>query len=76
MIMGLDVRLPIGLMFVIVGLLVLLLGLFGDAAMYERSLGYNVNLWWGIASLAFGLLFVFLSRKSLGRLRQQREEET
>ena len=72
--MGLDLRLPIGLLFSILGILVFLVGLFGDASMYEKSLGYNVNLWWGMASLVFGLIFVYLSRKSLAGLGRKEEE--
>lgn len=63
--MGLDLRLPIGLLFAILGILVLMVGIFGDAAMYEKSLGYNVNLWWGSASIVLGALFIFLARKSI-----------
>ncbi len=72
--MGLDIRLPIGLMFAIVGLLVLFMGLFGDAAMYDKSLGYNLNLWWGLGSLGFGALFIFLSRKNIKRLAGKAQE--
>ena len=54
--MGLDIRYPIGLMFTLVGLLMAGYGLFtgGDTAMYDRSLGINVNLWWGLVLLVFG----------------------
>jgi hypothetical protein len=29
-------------------------GLFTPAAIYERSLGINVNLWWGLVLVVFG----------------------
>jgi predicted membrane channel-forming protein YqfA (hemolysin III family) len=52
--MGLDIRLPIGLMFTLLGLL---LGVYGLATnsdvMYQASLGTNINLIWG------GVLFLF-----------------
>jgi hypothetical protein len=53
-----DVRLPIGLMFTIFGAMLTLYGLASDRAIYERSLGIDVNLWWGLAVLAFGLVML------------------
>ena len=54
--MTLDLRLPIGLMFSIFGALLTLHGLTSDPTIYERSLGLNVNLWWGLVLLVFGLV--------------------
>jgi hypothetical protein len=65
--MGLDIRLPIGLMFTILGLLISGYGLFGDPAVYERSLGININLWWGLVMLVFGLLMFLLGKRASGR---------
>ena len=64
--MGIDIKLPIGLMFSIMGLLLTLFGLFtdSDTLLYSRSLGININLWSGLGMLVFGLLMLFLSRKS------------
>jgi hypothetical protein len=56
--MNLDLRLPIGLMFTIFGALLTLFGLISDDAIYVRSLGINVNLWWGLVLLAFGLVML------------------
>lgn len=53
--MQLDLRLPIGLMFTIDGILLTGYGLVSDEAIYARSLGTNVNLWWGLVLVAFGL---------------------
>jgi len=36
--MGLDIRLPIGLMFTILGLLLTVFGLVSDGAIYQRLL--------------------------------------
>ncbi len=63
--MNLDIRMPIGLMFSIVGVLLIGFGLVSGPAIYDRSLGINVNLWWGLVLLGFGLLmagFAFRSR--------------
>jgi len=58
-----DIRLPLGLMFAVVGLLLVGYGLFGDPAIYAHSLGLNINLWWGLAMAAFGALMLWLSRR-------------
>ena len=56
--MKLDLRLPIGLMFTIFGAILTLYGFASDRAIYNRSLGVNVNLWWGLVLLAFGLVML------------------
>jgi hypothetical protein len=56
--MKLDLRLPIGLMFAIFGVMLTLYGLASDPAIYARSLGINVNLWWGLVLLVFGLVML------------------
>jgi hypothetical protein len=56
--MNLDLRLPIGLMFTIFGALLTVFGLISDQSIYARSLDINVNLWWGLVLLAFGLLML------------------
>lgn len=52
--MGLDIRLPIGLLFSALGLVLIFFGAAGDPAIYARSLGINVNVLWGLVLLAFG----------------------
>jgi len=52
--MGFDIRLPIGLLFSALGLVLVVFGATGDRAIYARSLGINVNLLWGLVLLVFG----------------------
>jgi hypothetical protein len=54
---ALDIRLPIGGLFTVLGVMVAGYGLatVRDPALYARSLQVNVNLWWGLVMLAFGL---------------------
>ena len=61
--MGLDIRLPMGAFFSLIGAMLAAFGLFADPSIYERSLGYNVNLSWGLAVLVFGLWLLYLSRR-------------
>ncbi len=56
--MSLDLRVPIGLLFAALGALLAVYGLVSDPAIYQASLGINVNLWWGLVLLGFGLLML------------------
>ena len=56
--MKLDIRLPIGFMFALVGALLAGYGLAGPGGIYQKSLGINVNLDWGLVLLAFGALML------------------
>lgn len=58
--MDLDVRLPIGSMFTIVGILLVIYGLTSNPAIYQQSLGININLWWGLVLVVFGLVMLWL----------------
>ena len=59
----LDLRLPMGLMFSLVGAMLAVYGLAtrADAMYQERSLGININVWWGAVLLLFGLLMLGLA---------------
>jgi hypothetical protein len=58
--MGLDIRWPIGLMFTLIGALLAINGLLtsSNTEMYQRSLGININLIWGVVLLVFGVLML------------------
>lgn len=57
----LDVRLPIGGMFSLFGIILVVYGLVSGEEIYQRSLGINVNLWWGLVLLVFGLAMLGLA---------------
>lgn len=64
--LGIDVRLPIGGLFTALGVI---LGGYGaatagDATHYAPSLGMNVNLWWGVVMLTFGVLMLLGARRA------------
>jgi hypothetical protein len=67
--MGLDIRIPIGSLFVILGALLAGYGLVSNPAIYQRSLGININLWWGAVLLAFGLAMLALALRAAARAR-------
>ena len=61
--MGLDIRLPMGLMFAIFGVVLVVAGVTLDSSVYQRSLGINVNLWWGLVLAVFGSVMLVLGRR-------------
>jgi hypothetical protein len=54
--MGLDIRWPIGLMFTLIGVLLIGYGAVEYAA--SMRLGMNINLIWGVVLLVFGVLML------------------
>ncbi len=62
--MQLDVRLPMGWLFLLLGIILSGYGLLSDKAIYaQHSLGQNVNLTWGILFALFGALMLWLARR-------------
>ncbi len=61
--MGLDIRWPIGLMFSLLGAMLVVYGVATgtNADMYQHSLGINVNLRWGVVLLVFGAWMLILA---------------
>jgi hypothetical protein len=64
--MQLDIRFPIGLMFGLLGLILTIYGLItaSSPALYERSLGININLWCGLIFLLFAGTMLLLAKGS------------
>lgn len=62
---SLDLRYPIGGLFVVLGAILAGFGLVtrGNAAMYVPSGGVNINLWWGLVMLVVGVVFLLLARR-------------
>jgi hypothetical protein len=63
--MGLDIRLPIGMMFSLLGAILVIYGLAtgGDSDMYKSSLDTNINLWWGLVLFVFGAVMLAFALK-------------
>jgi len=64
--MKLDLRYPIGYLFTVFGMILTIYGILSDKSIYQRSLGINVNLYWGVVLLAFGLGMLALAMRSRG----------
>jgi hypothetical protein len=65
--MNFDLRLPLGLMFTLYGAMLTIYGFVSDRAIYQKSLGLNVNLGWGLVLLVFGALMLTLALRSRGK---------
>ena len=61
--MQLDIRMPIGALFTALGIMLVGWGLVADDAINARSLGHDLNLWWGFVILIFGVIFLVLARR-------------
>ncbi len=66
--MSLDIRIPIGLLFAIIGAILVTYGLFSNPAMYQ-AIGINVNLWWGAVMLLFGIVMFVVGRRKAKQAR-------
>jgi hypothetical protein len=68
-VMATDIRQPIGWLFSALGVILVGYGLTTSGnPMYGRSEGVNINLYWGIVILVFGLLLLWLARRGKQRI--------
>jgi uncharacterized membrane protein YeiB len=65
--MGLDIRLPIGIIFTTYGVILILYGLVADPAIFVSSMAVNIDVWWGFAMLVFGLIMGILAFRASRR---------
>jgi hypothetical protein len=65
--MGLDIRWPIGIIFTIYGVLLIIDGIVADPAIFVSSVGVNIDLWWGLAMLVFGMIMGILAFRASRR---------
>lgn len=62
--MGLDIRIPLGMIFLIIGGIMSIFGLITRGSdLYARSLGINLNLTWGILMFIFGLIMFIAGKR-------------
>ena len=61
----LDIRIPIGLLFTVLGVLVTAYGIItnSDTELYTKSFQYNVNLWSGLVMLVLGVVMLLTVKK-------------
>lgn len=65
---GMDIRAPIGGLFTLLGLMLAGYGLVaGSRTASDVAPVTNVNLWWGIVMLLFGIMMLAMSRRAITR---------
>jgi formate hydrogenlyase subunit 3/multisubunit Na+/H+ antiporter MnhD subunit len=65
---GLDIRAPIGGLFSLLGVLLAGYGaVAGSRTTSDVAPVTNVNLWWGLVMLLFGIVMLVLSRRAMRR---------
>jgi len=72
-----DARISMGMLFTLIGTILAAFGLAtrNNPAVYEKSMGADVNLWWGLVLLTFGVVVLLLGRKGQMRLEKSRDKE-
>ena len=71
--MGLDIRVPIGMLFSVLGTLLAIFGWLSNRSLYARSLGIDINFVWGLALVAFGVIMLMLGRRGMARARSAKQ---
>ena len=68
--MNMDLRIPMGMMFSMMGTILMTFGFVTNTRpeFYTRSLGIDVNLWWGLVLLLFGLWLTTMGRRGQARI--------
>jgi flagellar biosynthesis protein FliR len=61
-----DIRIPIGALFMLLGLILSIYGLItkSDPQLYARSENIVINLWWGLIMLIFGAGMLFFGKRA------------
>jgi hypothetical protein len=66
-----DIRLPIGLLFSIIGVIITIFGFMTKGAeIYKHSLGININIYSGISLVVFGGIMLAMAYSAQGKASQ------
>lgn len=72
-----DMRIPLGMLFTLMGTILTAFGLStrDNVGFYIRSLNIDVNLWWGVPLLAFGVVTLTLGRRGQAAMEKTANRE-
>ncbi len=62
--MGLDIRVPIGLLFLVFGVALILWGAAGEVTATRAAIAGSANVWWGGVMSSFGAAMLWLGRRT------------
>ena len=68
--MKLDIRIPIGFLFTLIGALLVGYGLLNGAPMRGAAVGFNINAEWGAVLVLFGVAMLLLARRHAASARR------
>ena len=73
--MEIDLRIPLGMMFSMMGAVLSAFGLATRTRpdLYIKSLGINGDIWWGLVILVFGIIVLNLGRRGQGRIEMRKK---
>jgi hypothetical protein len=71
-----DPRIAVGMFFTLTGTILAAFGLStrDRTDVYQKSLGLDANLWWGLALLVFGIAMLAFGRR--GQARMEKDQAT
>ena len=70
-----DPRISIGMLFTLTGTILTAFGLAtrSNADVYVKSMGIDVNFWWGLVILVFGIVTLTLGRRGQTKLESEKK---
>lgn len=70
-----DARIAVGMFFTLTGTILAAFGFStrDRADIYQKSLGIDANLWWGVALLVFGIVMLAFGRRGQAKIEQNGE---
>lgn len=74
--MGLDIRLPIGMMFSLLGVMLSGYGFFtkSNVEMYKHSLDININIVWGAVLMVFGVYMLISAYRAAQKAKTEQKK--
>jgi hypothetical protein len=68
-----DPRIAVGMFFTLTGTILFAFGLStrDRVDMYQKSLGIDANLWWGLALFVLGIVMLAFGRRSQAKMEKQ-----
>jgi prolipoprotein diacylglyceryltransferase len=70
-----DIRLMIGALFVLYGVMLTVAGFFTSDADRQKAAGLNINLWLGISMLIVGIIFLIWFKVNPLRVEHESDDE-
>ncbi len=62
-----DIRTPIGSMFSILGMIIVISSFVQSADDLKKAQGWNISLYWGLFMIAFGVMMFVLARRAAAK---------